>query len=250
MAQATWSPLVAWLGGLGIFLAASIVAVVPAAFGSLEDPAPIATFFSVLVQDIAIVSGVWLVVHSTSTSDVWRSLGLRSTRFWPALGIGLLAYLALLAFSGAWDQVVNSPPEDLLDEVGAGQSLLASIAICLAVCVIAPLAEETLFRGFIFGGLRGWKGFWPAALISGAMFGAAHAFGSPVEFLVPLALFGFLLAVVYELTKSLYPGIYLHAFNNSIAFSVGLSLGWETVLVFAGSFVAITVALITVRRMA
>lgn len=248
MGTATWSPLVAWLGGFGIFIGASIVAVIPALFGSIDDPAPLATFFSILVQDAAIIAGVWLVVRASNAADIPGALGFRRTRLWAALGIGLLAYFCLIAFSGVWDQLVNSPPEDLLEEVGADETLLASIAICFGVCVMAPLAEETLFRGFIFGGLRRWRGFWPAALISGVMFGLAHGGSSPVEFLVPLALFGFLLAAVYELTKSLYTCIYLHCLNNSIAFSYGLSLGWETVLVFVGSFSAITLALFALRR--
>ena len=82
------------------------------------------------------------------------------------------------------------------------------------------------------------------------MFGLAHAGGSDVTYLLPLAVFGFGLALLYELTKSIYPGIYLHCLNNCLAFSVGLSLGWETALVFVGALSAVTLALMALRGVA
>src|SRR3546814_18197066 len=51
MPIATWSPLVAWLGGFWLFFAASLVAIIPAAFGGLsDDPAPLAPAASTFVQ--------------------------------------------------------------------------------------------------------------------------------------------------------------------------------------------------------
>jgi membrane protease YdiL (CAAX protease family) len=252
MPVATWAPLVGWLGGFGIFVAASILASVPVAFsGDLQDPPPGFTFMGLLVQDFVLIAGVWLVVKATKPKpNVQAVLGLRPTPILKAIGWLLAIYFGYFVIAGIWSTIVSSPEEDLLQEVGADQSTLAAIAIAFVVCVGAPLAEETLFRGFIFGGLRRWHGFWPAAIISGTMFGAAHIFGSPVEFILPLAVFGFGLALLYELTKSLFPGIYLHCLNNCLAFSVGLSLGWETVLVFVGSLSAVTLALLGTRRLA
>jgi membrane protease YdiL (CAAX protease family) len=251
MPRATWTPLVAWLGGFAIFLAASILAVVPVAFGGdLQDPAPLTTFASLLVQDTGVLIAVWFVVQASGSATPLASLGMRPTPILKAIGWLAAVYAGYFVFAAIWSAVVNAPKEDLLHEIGADQSLIASIAIAFSVCVLAPLAEETLFRGFIFGGLRRWQGFWPAALISGSMFGLAHAGGADVSFLLPLAVFGFGLALLYELTKSIFPGIYLHSINNSIAFSVGLNLGWETGVVFVGSLSAITLALLATRRMA
>src|SRR5262249_42744382 len=76
-----------------------------------------------------------------------------------------------------------------------------------------------LFRGYMYRALRNWRGPWPAALIVGVIFGAFHIQGSPVGFLVPLAVFGVMLCFVYEISGSLYACIALHAVNNSIAFA-------------------------------
>lgn len=252
MPIATWRPLVAWLGGFGIFIAASILGSVPVAFsGDLQNPPPGFTFVGLLLQDSLLILGVWLVVKASNPRpSVQYALGMRTTPILKAIGYMAAVFLGYFILSGIWSEIVSAPKEELLQEIGADQSVLASVAIAFVVCVAAPVSEETLFRGFIFGGLRRWKGFWPAALISGAMFGLAHAGGADITYLLPLAIFGFGLALLYEITKSIYPGIYLHCLNNCIAFSVGLSLGWETALVFVGSLSAVTLALIALRRVA
>jgi hypothetical protein len=85
---------------------------------------------------------------------------------------------------------------------------------------LAPISEELFFRGFLFGGLRGKLSFWPAALISGAFFGSIHLLGGSWEVIPPLAVFGILLAWLYERTGSIGPPILMHALQNGIAFTI------------------------------
>src|SRR5204862_193057 len=95
----------------------------------------------------------------------------------------------------------------------------------------APVAEELFFRGFMYGALRrpiGWVG---AAIVTGLVFGLIHAGGTSAVFLLPLAVLGFLLCVLYRRTGSLVPGMGVHAFNNALA--LGTSLHWETWQVLA-----------------
>ena len=75
----------------------------------------------------------------------------------------------------------------------------------MLITVFAPLGEELFFRGFFFGSLRNWRGPWLAAVLTGLVFGAIHAGSSPVGYLVPLAIFGIGLCLLYEWTGSLYP---------------------------------------------
>ena len=116
------------------------------------------------------------------------------------------------------------------------------------MCVVAPIAEEFFFRGYFFGALRNWRGVWPAAVLTGLVFGGIHVGSAPVGFLVPLAFFGFLLCLIYDRTRSLYPCMALHCVNNSIAFGVGEHWGWEIPLVLAGSLAVITGVMVSVRR--
>ena len=80
--------------------------------------------------------------------------------------------------------------DELPKELGVDTSHLALAATAVLVCVIAPVAEEFIFRGYIFPALRNWKGLWPAVVLDGLIFGAIHAGSAPVGYLFPLALFG------------------------------------------------------------
>jgi uncharacterized protein len=93
------------------------------------------------------------------------------------------------------------------------------------VTVVAPVGEELFFRGYFFGALRNWRGVWPAAIITGLVFGAIHLGSAPVGQLVPLAVLGVGLCLLYAWSGSLYVPITLHAFNNGLAFGVGE--GWS-----------------------
>ncbi len=83
--------------------------------------------------------------------------------------------------------------------------------IALAV-IIAPVAEEILFRGILFNSLRGRAGFWGAALFSSLVFGGLHYyswFG-----MLAIVLFGILTCWIYERSGTLWPCILLHALSN------------------------------------
>ena len=86
----------------------------------------------------------------------------------------------------------------------------------LLIAIAAPISEEVCFRGMLFGGLRERLPCWAAALISGAIFGALHA-TTGISAVPPLIAFGFILALLYEKTGSIVPGILLHMLNNSVA---------------------------------
>jgi membrane protease YdiL (CAAX protease family) len=79
------------------------------------------------------------------------------------------------------------------------------------VVVAAPFAEEVFVRGFMFGGLARLWGFWPAALVSAALFALAHG---DVGLLMPFALIGVVLAAAYQRTGTLLAPMTIHyAFN-------------------------------------
>lgn len=96
------------------------------------------------------------------------------------------------------------------------------------VCVIAPIAEEFFFRGFLFGVLRRWRisvaghqiGVWVAAAVTGILFGLAHTGSAAPQFLIPLAVLGFILCLVRWQTGSLYPCMALHSVNNALAMGI------------------------------
>lgn len=81
--------------------------------------------------------------------------------------------------------------------------------------VLAPIAEETLFRGGIYASLRNRFGIGWGLTISSLLFAIAHL--DPLEF-VPIFFIGMALALVYEKTRSLWMSMIVHSTNNAIAF--------------------------------
>lgn len=83
------------------------------------------------------------------------------------------------------------------------------------VCLLGPLAEEVLFRGMIYAKLRRGFSMWPAAIISGLMFGLFHA--NWVQG-VYATIFGIILAYIYEKTQTIWGSCLLHVAFNSCSY--------------------------------
>jgi hypothetical protein len=86
----------------------------------------------------------------------------------------------------------------------------------ILIAIAAPISEEVCFRGMLFGGLRQRLPRLGAALVSGSIFGILHVF-TGIGVVPPLIAFGVILALLYEKTGSIVPGIMLHMLNNSVA---------------------------------
>ena len=82
--------------------------------------------------------------------------------------------------------------------------------------IAAPIFEEFIFRGLIFGGLRRSFGVWPATLASAAVFAILH----PPLAIVPVFVLGVCTALVYERTRSLLAPMIVHAVYNACVIGV------------------------------
>jgi uncharacterized protein len=245
-----WSSVLALVAGLGGALVGGLVVyVVAAATGaSLSDPPPAVDISATLLQDVSFIAAALVFAAMVARPRPWH-FGLRMPRVWPAVGYVVAGYLGFLALAAAWSAALNlHEKDDIVDQLGAGSSDIALAAVAVLVCIVAPIAEEFFFRGYFFGALRNWRGVWPAAALTGLVFGAIHVGSAPVGFLVPLAFFGFLLCLVYQRTRSLYPCMALHCINNSIAFGVGEKWGWQIPVVLVGSLCVIAALMATARR--
>jgi uncharacterized protein len=157
----------------------------------------------------------WFAVRKYHAS--FRTLGF--VKFKPSVvaeGIGLL--FAFYIFNGIYAA--------LLSQFGLGvQKSLAPLfhelstpwPLFISVVLVAPFAEETFFRGFVFAGLRT-RYRWPwAAAISAALFAAAHA---EITFFIPAFLLGYLFAYLYQRSGSIWPGMILHVIVNGLGLTL------------------------------
>ena len=142
--------------------------------------------------------------------EIFGRLGLRSFDRSAFKWMGLTVVL-YLAFNFFYSTVITEPhQQDIAKGFGA-----IPIQILLIV-IAAPVTEEVCFRGMLFGGLREKLPRIAAALVCGLIFGALHAI-TGVTAVPPLIVFGFLLALLYERTGSIVPGMLLHMLNNIVA---------------------------------
>jgi membrane protease YdiL (CAAX protease family) len=228
-----WKPWMAWAALVAAFggalMGALVIGVIGSAAGSsFADPSPAVSISATIVQDLSFI-GAALLFANISARPRPEQFGLRPTRFWPAVGWMAVAFAAFYVFTLIWVAILGVSPDDtkLPDELGVKDSTYALLAVAFLVAVVAPMAEEFFFRGFFYGALRNWKGPWPAAVLTGMVFGAIHLGSAEAAFLLPLGFFGFSLCLLRERTGSLYPGIALHCMNNSLAFGVSQHWGWE-----------------------
>jgi uncharacterized protein len=159
-----------------------------------------------------------------SMAEGWRRLGFRS------FGAGIVGpiLIAIAAYIVAANIIVRlSAPdqEDIAELLGAGPDAAVAtvVAVGLLIVVVAPFAEEVFFRGFIFAGLRQSLSLWPAALISGLLFGLSHLALGNLAVGIQLTVFGAILGWLYERTGTLWAPIFLHAFNNLLAFGISIA---------------------------
>ncbi len=138
-----------------------------------------------------------------------RRLGFVSFRPGNALkwiGIALVAYIT---FALVWAGIFGAPEQDdIAGDLGPVWTQILLIALA------APLAEEICFRAMLFGGLRTRLSFPLAALAAGVIFGLLH-YSTGWSTVPQLAALGFVFALIYEKTGSIWPPILLHVFNNA-----------------------------------
>lgn len=108
----------------------------------------------------------------------------------------------------------------------AGQALFFIGAVMLA-----PIGEEVLFRGYLFGSLRRLAGDSRAGIavaygVSALVFALSHSLAATeglIGLLVPSFLIGLVFAWGFDRSGSLIPAIVAHAINNGIAFAALLT---------------------------
>jgi membrane protease YdiL (CAAX protease family) len=142
----------------------------------------------------------------------------RATALLVAAGIGLDITLGLLGEAGG----LPTHWTEWFDEDLAWGSRGIVTASLLGTVVFAPVLEEVVFRGLLYGTLRRGLGWPAAAVLSGAVFAVAHGYG--LAGFGSVFVSGVMWAVAYEKTGSLLPGMAAHAVNNVSAACAVLAL--------------------------
>jgi uncharacterized protein len=152
-----------------------------------------------------------------------EELGLSRLLSWTDMGLapaGFVVYFvtsAVLVYIGS--QVIPGFDVGQVQNTGFSHvSQYYEYALAFATLIIvAPVAEEVLFRGFLYGKLRSRMPVWVAILLTSVLFGLVHG-----QWNVGLDVFALsvVLCSLREITGSIWSGILLHMLKNSIAFFI------------------------------
>jgi membrane protease YdiL (CAAX protease family) len=106
---------------------------------------------------------------------------------------------------GVVSQLINPENNDFL----------ASLVGYIAPCLSAPWWEEVLYRGYLLPALGLFMGFWPSVFVSGVLFSVHHL---SVMGAIPLAVLGWVWAVLYAKSGNILVTILIHGMWNSRVF--------------------------------
>ena len=169
---------------------------------------------------LAWVVGIWKLPLS--------SFGLRWAPFanlLPVVLIYVLFIIPLVLLGWFWTQlleglgqepIVQDAVKMFIDAIERGNPLEISLLVFSAV-ILAPLWEELIFRGLLYGYLKSRMSVFAALLVSSLIFSAYHF---NLDALMPLLMVGIAAGYVYERTRSLYFAIFFHALFNALSMAV------------------------------
>ncbi len=223
------SPVLVFLVVLAISQLAGVLVGVPLSAVGGAIPRPIGDLLAGLLQAAVFIGVVRLMVVGAGAMT-WSEMGLRGGRAYVAqalLGGAVFAgpvvlvttVVALVAV-----QLTGVIPPSPLPPTGTAPGLALHL---LAGAVVAPVAEEVLFRGFALTAWRRSVGVQQAIVRSSVVFVLAHVLfvgGDTFDEAASLALVGgvvrvpiaFVLGWLYVRTGSLWGPIGLHAAFNAI----------------------------------
>jgi len=166
------------------------------------------------------VAVIWLVCCRSRRKPV-SSLGLRRpAATWQVVTAPVAAYALAIGAMIIWASVriiflpeTTTSVQKALESFNTVRPGIDRVLVGLVVAFVAPIAEEVVFRGYLFRMLRHRWGVAAGVLVSAAVFAAVH--GEPL-YMPPLFVIGVLLALLVQVTGSLYPAMVLHAIVNGM----------------------------------
>ncbi len=203
-----------------VFLLILLLSLVHMSLSDLLRPAVLQMSISTLIYilTIAIVIGVPYIWRRTTSLKV---LGLNRLLSWTDIGLAPVTYIVYAVTIYVVLQAIMSwvPgfPIDQAQDIGfkVYGSRLDNILAFVTLVIMAPVAEEVLFRGYLYGKLKNSVPAIIAALATSLLFAAAHG---QLNVAVDVFVLSLILCGLRSLTGSIWAGILVHMIKNAIAY--------------------------------
>lgn len=192
-------------------------------YGFDPDTYPLRYFYIVHLLGM-----VWTIIFATHAIIELHRAGLLSDLVKRTLHpeSGKIVIIPLLYFLGCTVIILLFNSFGLQEHLLKHDSTiyLKTLSFVSAV-ILAPILEEIIFRGYLYQSMFSeFRHKNERTVVNGMLFAAAHVFfvNFVIHASVPYYIFvlGFLLATLYENTRSLFPCILLHMLNNALVFGL------------------------------
>lgn len=177
---------------------------------------------SMMAASLAVPLGL-LALLNRRVGLCFRDIGWGTDNLWLDIAWGAGGYIMaiplmlLSTLLSSWlFRGVESPLHPVILEFMHSPGLLAQALLFTQAVILAPVAEETMFRGVFFGALSPRTGRIAALLLASAVFAVLHP-QLPLGFLGIFTL-GVVFNTLYALRGSLLPCIIAHGINNGVIF--------------------------------
>ncbi|MFD2255540.1 CPBP family intramembrane glutamic endopeptidase [Luteolibacter algae] len=210
--SSAWSPSL----GLTVFLVATLAWIgftLMVELGVMTLPPlhpAVAIFLDSLVRILPTLIALALLFKKAR--HIPRSIGLNG-HLHPPLIIGLFALLVFVDQPMRWALARFTTDDPTGGLSFADPGLFGLGFLLISACIIAPIAEEILYRGVLYRSLANKLGVLAAALVSSVIFSSLHFYD--IYGLVSVATFGFVCALLYQSTGSLINVVALHMLYNA-----------------------------------
>lgn len=164
-----------------------------------------------------------------------NDIGLREWPTWTDIGLAPIGYILSLPLAMLFSSIFSLFPwfdAEQAQDIGFSKYLTGSdrIVAFIALVVIAPIAEELIFRGWLYGKMRAkltekisnLASIIISTLLVSLLFGAIHGQWNVGVNVFALSL---ILCVLREITGTTYAGILVHMIKNGLAFYLLYVLG-------------------------
>ena len=229
--MAIWVPAIFIGGQVATLLLFMAIAWIIPGFKDI-DQAVYSTLFAAVSYTLALAGAIGLPYLIQRHRTSLETLGLTRLLGWSDIGIGLLALVPYYIISGVflWLAIQLVPSLDTSQAQAIPYQNLSGqfeyLVAFVALVVLAPIAEEALFRGYFLGKLLPVIGRWRAVLVVSVVFALLHLPGAVTDHgltlqwtvMIDILGLGLVLGVLRLLTGSIWAGVLLHTFKNMIAF--------------------------------
>ena len=158
-------------------------------------------------------------------SEHWKECGRFQFR-WSYLGVFILSFFLLFVWANLATRIFpRSQNGSTVVEVAISLTGFSYfITRIVYTCIIAPVAEEIVCRGFVMTSLSKFKNYYIDVLISAAIFGAMHVlqYGWITTDFILYFVMGLIFCMMFRYTRSIYWAIALHASWNTFLLIVSL----------------------------